>query len=145
MYCFSNKKKEKNVELHKERTRLVLVGVSIRLNREVAMNIEKSQFALIVEFQVKPECLKLFTQLVAENAHASLSYELGCKQFDVLFDIADPCRCVLYEIYEDAAAFTEVHMKAEHTLSFLAAAKELVSSQKGQRFTRAYANAKALA
>jgi autoinducer 2-degrading protein len=109
------------------------------------MNIEKSQFGLIVEFEVKPECLKLFTQLVAENARASVSDEPGCIQFDVLFDIANPCRCVLYEIYEDVAAFTDAHMKAEHTRSFLAAAKELVSSQKAQRFTRAYANAKSLA
>ena len=97
-------------------------------------------FGLVVEFQVKPECLERFNALIAVNAKASVEKEKGCSQFDVLHANDDPCRVVLYEIYDDAAAF-DVHKAQEHTKSFLAAAKELVEKQTVVRLTRRLANA----
>ncbi|MGD9941734.1 MAG: putative quinol monooxygenase [Burkholderiaceae bacterium] len=107
------------------------------------MSQGSENFGIVVEFQVKPECLDRFNALIAENAHASVTAEAGCRQFDVLRDVDDPCRVLLYEIYDDRDAFTGPHMGAEHTKRFLAAAKELVVSQKAQRLIRTMANAKA--
>ena len=101
-------------------------------------------FGLVVEFQVKPECLERFNALLAVNAKASVGKETGCRQFDVLHANDDPCRVVLYEIYDDAAAF-DVHKAQEHTRSFLAAAKELVVKQTVQRLTRKLSPAKTAA
>ena len=72
---------------------------------------------VLVEFLVKPSFLAQFRDLIATNAKASLEREAGCKRFDVLFDPEEPRRFVLYEIYEDGAAFAE-HLASSHYLSF---------------------------
>jgi len=43
--------------------------------------------------------------------------EAGCRQFDVVIPDRDADRIVLYEIYDDAAAF-EIHKKTPHFASF---------------------------
>ena len=98
-------------------------------------------FGLIVEFLVKPECLHRFNELLAVNARSSVAKEAGCRQFDVLRDVNDPCRVVLYEVYDSPEAF-DVHRAQEHTKTFLAAAKELVTKQTAQRRTRTLAPTK---
>src|ERR1700722_20727615 len=55
--------------------------------------------------------------LISTNAKACVEREAGCKRFDVLFDPEEPRRFVLYEIYEDGAAFDE-HLASSHYLSF---------------------------
>lgn len=100
--------------------------------------------ALIVEFQVIPECLDRFNTLLADNARSSIADESGCLQFDIMRANDDPCRIVLYEIYLDQAALAE-HISASHTKSFLAAAKTLTSKQTVQRLTRVQAGQKAQA
>ena len=97
------------------------------------------RFVLIVEFQVKPECRAEFDRAIAVNAQASVRDEPGCRQFDVLRSLEDPNRVVLYEVYDDEAAFREDHMKRSHTQKFLGLAKELVERQTVQRFTRTLA------
>jgi quinol monooxygenase YgiN len=99
-------------------------------------------FALIVEFEVKPEHLQRFNELLAVNARASVEKEPGCYQFDVLHQAKEPTRVVLYEIYHDEAAF-EAHRACEHTRTFLAAAKELIVSQTPRRLLRSLAPTKA--
>jgi len=101
-------------------------------------------FGLIVDFQVRPECLEQFNQLLAINARASVEKEPGCQQFDVLYNAEDPCIVVLYEIYDDAAAFA-AHMACEHTKTFLAAAKDLIVKQTGRRLLRSLAPVKGAA
>ena len=98
--------------------------------------------ALVVEFQVRPECLASFNELLSANARSSIADETGCLQFDILRANDDPCRIVLYEIYRDQAALAE-HIAASHTRNFLAAAKPLVSGQTIQRLTRVQAGQKA--
>ena len=97
-----------------------------------------NNYGLVVEFQVKPECLAKFNELLAVNARSSVTKEAGCRQFDVLHAIDDPCRVILYEIYDSSEAF-DVHKAQEHTKTFLAAAKELVTKQTAMRLTRTLA------
>jgi quinol monooxygenase YgiN len=92
-------------------------------------------FVLIVEFVVKKECLREFARLIEINAKASVSNEPGCFQFDVNVATDDPSKVLLYEVYESEAAF-QVHMQQEHTQTFLAAAKPLITSQSATRWTR---------
>ncbi len=98
-------------------------------------------FGLIVEFQVRPEHLQRFNQLLAVNARTSLTSEAGCRQFDVLEAEDDPSRVILYEVYDDAAAFA-THLAASHTQAFLAVARELVTSQSVVRLRRTLAPVK---
>jgi quinol monooxygenase YgiN len=97
-----------------------------------------NKFVLIVEFDVKPEHLSRFNQLIAVNAKASVAEEPGCRQFDVLQDAEQPNRIVLYEVYDDAAAFQD-HLGRKHTQTFLAAAKPLVDKQSAYKLKRTVA------
>ena len=97
-----------------------------------------NKFTLIVEFHVKPESLDRFNQMIDVNARASVANEPGCRQFDVLRAIDDPCNIVLYEIYENEDAF-KVHMTMPHTQTFLTAAKPLVEQQTVKRLIRTVA------
>jgi quinol monooxygenase YgiN len=67
-------------------------------------------YVVMVDFRLKPGTFDRFRNLIVENARASLRDEAGCRQFD-----AD--RVVLYEIYDDAAAF-EVHKRMAHFAVF---------------------------
>ena len=91
-----------------------------------------------VQFDVKPEHLARFNELIAVNAHASVREEPGCFQFDVACDQADPCKVVLYEVYRDAAAFDD-HLQRPHTRLFLEQARPLVERQVITRMTRTVA------
>jgi len=75
---------------------------------------------VLVEFLVAPSFVVQFRDLIAANAKASLEREAGCKRFDVLFDPRQQRRFVLYEIYEDEAAFDD-HLVSSHYLSFAGA------------------------
>jgi autoinducer 2-degrading protein len=75
---------------------------------------------VLVEILVKPSFVTQFRDLIAANAKTSLEREMGCKRFDVLVEPEEPRRFVLYEIYEDEAAFDK-HLASTHYLSFAAA------------------------
>jgi len=100
-----------------------------------------NKFVLIVEFQVKPESLTKFNEQIAINAKASVAREPGCRQFDVLRAIDDPCRVALYEVYDSEDAF-KAHLEQAHTRTFLGLAKELVTKQSVVKLTRAVAPVK---
>jgi quinol monooxygenase YgiN len=74
-------------------------------------------YVVVVNFHVKPECAEEFRVLVAAQAENSLNRESGCHCFDVAFAPDDPTRCLLYEHYDDRAAFDE-HLKTDHFREF---------------------------
>jgi quinol monooxygenase YgiN len=73
-------------------------------------------YVLVVDFVVKPEHVEAFTAEIRKNAHASRETEPGCRQFDVCVAPDDPAKIVLYEVYDDKAAF-EAHLKTAHFLA----------------------------
>ena len=87
---------------------------------------------VLVELLVKPSFVPQFPELIAANAKASLELEAGCKRFDVLLDQAEPRRFVLYEIYEDEAAFDE-HLASSHYLSFAGAIESEIEERSVKR------------
>jgi (4S)-4-hydroxy-5-phosphonooxypentane-2,3-dione isomerase len=87
-----------------------------------------SRFAIIVEFVIKAGQMPAFRNLILANARASVAVEPGCQQFDVLTVRNDPDRLMLYEIYDDEAAFAE-HSRSPHYLAFAEASRDLVSSK----------------
>jgi autoinducer 2-degrading protein len=92
-------------------------------------------FVLVVEFELKPENVERFHTLIVENARASVANEPGCRQFDVVRPQDAPNRIVLYEVYDDLAAF-EAHIKMPHVAAFFAEAKPMIVEQKARRFDR---------
>ena len=84
-----------------------------------------SPYVVIVEFTLKPSASKSEgKRLLVENASASLWNEPGCHRFDVV-ETSDACALtMLYEIYEDEAAFND-HLNTAHYREFSAAADQI--------------------
>ena len=88
---------------------------------------------VLVELLVKPSFVAQFCDLIAVNAKVSFEREAGCKRFDVLIDPEEPRRFVLYEIYEDEAAF-DAHLASSHYLSFADAIEGGIEQRSVRRF-----------
>lgn len=82
----------------------------------------------MVDFRLKPGSRGEFRRLIDENARTSVREEPGCRQFDVLEPPKEQDRVVLYEIYDDRAAF-EAHLKSAHFRSFNEASAPLVNEK----------------
>jgi autoinducer 2-degrading protein len=87
-----------------------------------------SGFAVIVEFRLKPGTRPAFRRLIDANARASVGLEAACRRFDVLEPESQADSILLYEIYDDRAAF-QTHLVSEHYRSFAAASADLCAGK----------------
>jgi (4S)-4-hydroxy-5-phosphonooxypentane-2,3-dione isomerase len=85
-------------------------------------------FVLVVSLRVRPGKDRQFLAAIEANATASLRDEPGCRRFDVLRDNADPQHYLLYEVYDDEAAF-QAHRAMPHFPVWRRAAAECVDEQ----------------
>lgn len=90
-------------------------------------------FVIYAEFRLTPGSSQKFLSLIAENARTSCRTEPGCRRFDVTTAIGDPELVMLYEIYDDRAAF-EAHLKTKHFADFNEASKPLIASKSVREF-----------
>jgi len=93
-----------------------------------------ADYAIIVDFRLKPNTRKLFRRLVDANAVTTLGSEPGCRRFDVLEPLGEDDRVVLYEIYRDRPAF-EDHIRTPHFAAFDSAVAGLVASKSVSEYT----------
>ena len=89
------------------------------------MRAKAGSFVLIVDFRLTPGSTEKLVQLIADNANSSVRDEPGCKRFDVLTPAGEKDRIVLYEIYDDRAAF-EAHLRTPHFARFNEASAPLI-------------------
>ena len=87
-----------------------------------------SDFVIVVDFRLKAGALGAFRPLVDANARASVADEPGCRRFDVVEPEGEPDRVLLYEIYDDEAAFA-AHLATAHYAAFDAESGPLVESK----------------
>jgi quinol monooxygenase YgiN len=84
-------------------------------------------FVLQVQIRIKPENVDAFMKKLDENAKAARK-EPGCKQFEVLVDPKDNTKIMLYEVYNDEAAFEE-HQKGAAFKKYVAEAVPLLADR----------------
>ena len=87
------------------------------------------RLVIIAEFDVKPGAMDAFLAAAREDAQASLRDEPGCRRFDVLTPDGGGDKVVLYEIYDDDAAFA-AHMETPHFAAFHDAIADLEESRR---------------
>ena len=85
-------------------------------------------YVIMVDFHLRPGAMAQFRRLIDENARASAQGESGCRRFDVLMAKGETDRLMLYEIYDDRAAF-EAHLKTPHFASFNRESEPLVADK----------------
>lgn len=82
---------------------------------------------LAVNIRIKPEHVDAFMGHVLENAKAARQ-EPGCRQFEVLVDREDRTKLMLFEIYDDEAAF-EAHQRTPAFKRYLEQAVPLLAGR----------------
>lgn len=82
-------------------------------------------FVVIVDFRLKAGAHPDFRRLIDANASASVRDEDGCRRFDVVEPQGEADRVLLYEIYDDEAAF-DAHCRTPHYTQFSSASDPLV-------------------
>jgi quinol monooxygenase YgiN len=87
-----------------------------------------SRYVVIVDFRLKPGVRGAFRSLVDLNARLSAHGEPGCRRFDVVEPDGEADRVLLYEIYDDRAAF-DAHMQTKHYFTFDAESADMVASK----------------
>ena len=92
-------------------------------------------FVLVVNIKIKPENVERWMKMAAENARAARN-EPGCRQFEVLVDVQDRTRVMLFEVYDDEKAF-EAHQQTPHFKKYLAEAVPLLASRERHIFRKA--------
>jgi quinol monooxygenase YgiN len=85
-------------------------------------------FVIAVDFKIKPGQMAAFRKLIDDNARASVRDEPGCSRFDVCANRKDADRILLYEIYDDRAAF-DAHLKTKHFAVFNEVSAPLVADK----------------
>jgi quinol monooxygenase YgiN len=74
-------------------------------------------YVVVVRFTVRPDSASQFHAAVEQQAANSLRSEVACRQFDVCYDPTDETRVLLYELYDDRAAF-DAHLATAHFAEF---------------------------
>jgi autoinducer 2-degrading protein len=87
-----------------------------------------SGYVILVDFLLKTGSRAEFRRAIEANARSSCETERGCCRFDVVEPRDEPDRIILYEIYDDRAAFEE-HLKTPHLARFEAASNHLVTKK----------------
>ena len=92
-------------------------------------------YVVVVEIEVKPGSVGAFMRHMKAQARASLAEEPGCRQFDICVDPEDETKVLLYEIYDDAAAF-DAHLSMPYFAPFDAAVQPLMERKVVRIFDR---------
>ena len=81
-------------------------------------------FVVIAEFAVSPEHKQEFLELCAFDSRESEAKEPGCQSFAAHTVEESPEAVILYEVYEDRAAF-DAHLATPHYATFAAGVERL--------------------
>ncbi len=94
-------------------------------------------YVITVEFRLhRADDMPAFRRLIDANARQSCALEPGCRRFDVLVPKGSADTILLYEIYDNQAAF-EAHLRAAHYHLFDSASAALVLAKSVSDFTLA--------
>ncbi|MFZ4808844.1 MAG: putative quinol monooxygenase [Hyphomicrobiaceae bacterium] len=91
-------------------------------------------YVIVAEFRVRPDQIEAFRTYMVWHAARSRE-EPGCRLFEVAQDGVDPGLFLLYETYDDAAAYA-AHRASAHYARFRSLAPGLVEPRDGEIFLR---------
>ncbi len=88
--------------------------------------------AIVVDIDLHPGRRDDFLTLIRANAAGATQDEPGCRRFDVCLDPDRPESVLLYEVYDDGAAF-EAHRASPHFITYDAASPPLIREKRVRR------------
>lgn len=103
--------------------------------KPLVIKVEGPLYVVLVEFQLNSGCLERFMPLMLQNAELTLKLEADCHQFDVCQPAAGGDEVLLYEIYEDKAAF-DAHLAMPHFREFDSAVAPMINQKKVRAYKK---------
>jgi (4S)-4-hydroxy-5-phosphonooxypentane-2,3-dione isomerase len=91
-------------------------------------------YVVVAEFLVRTGEIERFLTHIRRHAAASRA-EQGCRVFEVAQDVSDPQRVLLFERYDDEAAYL-AHRATAHYSDFRGWAPPLLEQRDGDLFQR---------
>lgn len=92
-------------------------------------------YVIVAEIKVKADQAETFGRLIDRQAKESVEIEEQCHRFDVCQAEDNPYHFLLYELYDDRAAFDK-HRQMPHTTGFLAEVKPMIVEMSVRGFSR---------
>lgn len=92
-------------------------------------------YVIVAEFKVKADQIETFARLIDRQAKESVELEEACHQFDVCQAENDASHFLLYELYDDRAAFDK-HRQMAHTTRVLAEVEPMLRERSIRGFIR---------
>jgi len=86
-------------------------------------------YVIVAELTVAPERLADFIAHSLEDGRDSVANEPGCRQFDVHVAGDGSPTVVLYEVYDDRAAF-EAHLQTPHFFRWRDATQDWITERR---------------
>ena len=114
---------------------VILLPASQRVEAQSA-----GMFVNAVDLDILPAERDNFLVAIKENG-AAAAKEPGCKRFDILNLASDPNHFLLYEVYDNEAAF-KAHRETEHFKKYIAATAKMVAKRDARPMSVVAANAK---
>lgn len=84
-----------------------------------------SKLVIVAQLQIDPRHFDAYVALAKGHAARSLQLDPGCRQFDVMVAEEPKHTVVLYEVYDDEAAF-QGHANSPRMAEYRAATKGMV-------------------
>jgi (4S)-4-hydroxy-5-phosphonooxypentane-2,3-dione isomerase len=97
------------------------------------LETKKAAYVVIAELEVPAQHRAEFLELCRMDGQHSVSDEPGCRQFDVSTLAEAPETIVLYEVYDDRAAF-DFHLTTPHFQAFAEGVERFGAVRKQVRF-----------
>ena len=97
-------------------------------------------FVNAVDLDIVPAERENYLAAIKENG-AAAAKEPGCRRFDILNLASDPNHFLLYEVYDNEAAF-KAHRETEHFKKYMATTGKMVAKRDARPMSVIAANAK---
>jgi (4S)-4-hydroxy-5-phosphonooxypentane-2,3-dione isomerase len=98
-------------------------------------------FVNAVDLDIVPAERENFLAAIKENGAAAAT-EPGCRRFDILNLASDPNHFLLYEVYDNEAAF-KAHRETDHFKKYMATTGKMVAKRDARPMSVIAANAQA--
>jgi (4S)-4-hydroxy-5-phosphonooxypentane-2,3-dione isomerase len=98
-------------------------------------------FVNAVDLDIVPAERENYLAAIKENG-AAAAKEPGCRRFDILNLSSDPNHFLLYEVYDNEAAF-KAHRETEHFKKYAATTSKMVAKREARQMSVVASNAMA--
>ena len=115
-------------------TMLLFVTIAMPSTQNSPAEAQSSPtYVNVVELDIVPAEREKYIEAIKENGASSVK-EPGCRQFDIVVLPSDPNHFLLYEVYDNEAAY-KAHRETDHFKKYAATTANMVAKRNPRPMT----------